>query len=136
MIETILAQVAPELPNVKWWQEYGPLGIIGLIVASGIITYMWVLHFPHAKAVQQQDLKHRQKKQELETEREEKLNGFIDKISESYGAEVEFKRQMAVAVTEVAKTQQSHASDCAHTKRAIEMFGDKLEHILDRITNS
>src|SRR5262245_49847324 len=129
----LLSQVAPTLPDVSWWQNYGPLGIIALIVAAGIVTYFWWLHFPYARSRQQQELKrrelelkHLERKQELETVREEKLNGFIDKLNETHSAEVEFKRQIAVATTEIAKTQAIHAEDCASGRAAIERVEQRI----------
>lgn len=120
MLNQILSQNPPTMPDVSWWQDYGPLGIIALIVASGIITYAWFIHFPYMRASQKQDLKHRERKQELENLRDEKLNVFIDQLSESHSLEVEYKRQIADAVTNIAKTQAAHAQHCATTMNAVE----------------
>lgn len=124
----ILAQTPPALPDTAWWQDYGPLGIVALIVAAAVVTYLWFVHFPHARAVQRLELRHREKKQELETERDGKLNIFIDKLSETHSVEVEFKRQIAEACTNMARTQASHASDCSRTLHSVQAIEKELRN--------
>lgn len=122
----MLAQAAPVLPDVSWWQEYGVLGIIAMICAGAICTAIWSLYFPHARAKQRLDLQHQERKQKLETLREEKLNVFIDMLSATHGEEVEFKRQIASAVTDIAKTQRSHSEGCARTEDQVREINERL----------
>lgn len=126
----------PALPDLTWWQDMGVLGIIAMIVAGAICTALWTLYFPHARATQKLNLKHLERKQELETQREEKLNVFIDKLAETHSEEVAFKRQMAVAMTDIARNQGGHAADCAASRQAVERIENRIAEVLTKKPHS
>lgn len=124
----------PELPDVSWWSNWGPLGVLGLIVASIVVAYFWMVDLPHRIATQKQDREHMKAKQEIEIERERKSLTLLDTLRVGFSADQGYKQRQAATsekmttlIETMVANQQGHSQDCAVTKHVVQSIASKLQ---------
>jgi hypothetical protein len=142
--------VAPQLPDVEWFSNYGPLGVIFLVLIGGFVAYLYFVDLPrrkdkalleakseqqrleHLTETQRQDREFVAARQEIELERERKGLILFDTLRAGFAADQSYKQEQAktnAVQTQLLKTvvevQKQHAAECGRTSHDIRILAER-----------
>ena len=130
-MEVLFSQVTPpEIPPWQWWASFGVLGIAGLVALTCIAAYFFVVILPDRIAAAKQNRAHLKLKQQVEIEREEKVNAWIDTTRSNSSEELEHKRKTVEILDRMDKRQAEHANDCKQDGIKLDRLGQKIDQAL------